>query len=50
MKLKPKYLLLGLLFGIVTAASVMYAIWQYNLCYPEVSSSTWYCIQHAFGG
>ena len=50
MKTKLKYLLLSVLFVAFMALSVMYAIFQYNLCYPEVSNSTWYCIQHAFGG
>lgn len=32
------------------ACALAWGIWQYNLCYPEVSDSIWYCIQHAFGG
>jgi hypothetical protein len=36
-----------LIIFIMAALGIWYAVWQYNLCYPEVSSSVWYCLQHA---
>lgn len=39
-----------ILFVIVLLiGSVIYAHWQFQLCYPEVSDSWWYCFQHAVG-
>lgn len=39
-----------IIFFVALGLSIWYAIFQYNLCYPEVSDSFWYCFQHAFGG
>ena len=35
---------------ILFALGILYQVYQFNLCYPEVSDSWWYCFQHAFGG
>ncbi|KKM67015.1 hypothetical protein LCGC14_1475310 [marine sediment metagenome] len=24
-----------------------FAVWQFGLCYPTISSSWWYCLKHA---
>lgn len=34
-------------FSILIGLGIAYTIWQYCLCYPEVSKSVWYCLQHA---
>lgn len=34
---------------IIIVLSIWYSVWQFQLCYPEVSTSFWYCFQHAFG-
>ena len=40
-----------LFYLIVVAFSVVWVLawawWQFSLCYPSVSDSVWYCIQHA---
>lgn len=35
---------------IILVLSFWYSWYQYQLCYPEVSDSFWYCFQHAAGG
>ena len=42
-----KYVFIILFVVLVMALGIRYAIWQFNLCYPEVSNSIWYCLQHA---
>jgi hypothetical protein len=32
---------------LIAGLFIGYSIWQYNLCYPEVSDSVWYCLRHA---
>jgi hypothetical protein len=38
-----------LLFIVVICLSIWYRVYQYNICYPNVSNNVFYCIQHAFG-
>ena len=45
-----KFVLAVLFVVFVIALGVVYYIWQFNLCYPEVSDSIWYCLQHASSG
>jgi len=54
MYIKPKrsivsFIVAIVLFVVILIAGIWYQVWQYQLCYPEVSTSFWYCWQHAFG-
>jgi len=42
-------ILIILVLAILMGLGIWYAVFQFNLCYPEVSDSWWYCFQHAFG-
>lgn len=41
-KLLVTILIIGLVLG-----TLWYVIYQYQLCYPEVSKSALYCLRHA---
>lgn len=42
--------LIAIVFTVVLVIlSAWYSYYQYQLCYPEVSNSFWYCFQHAVG-
>jgi hypothetical protein len=43
-------LIVAIVFIAIMACSFSYSYWQFDLCYPEVSDSVWYCLQHAWGG
>lgn len=40
-------ILLILLAILAIIGGIWYAQFQFDLCYPEVSDSWWYCLQHA---
>lgn len=46
------FLLIGfLIFTIVVCAwNIYYVVWQFQLCYPEVSESWWFCYHIATRG
>ena len=43
---KPSAIMLTVVIVLVVLG-LWYAKFQFDLCYPEVSNSIWYCIQHA---
>jgi len=44
----PPELLLAIIFAIIMIGlGIWYTVWQFNLCYPEISDNFWYCLQHA---
>lgn len=48
---RPKVWLIAvgvLLVVVLLVGQIVYSLWQFGLCYPEVSSSWWYCFQHAW--
>ena len=46
---KFQKLIIVLVIVVLATCSISYSYWQFDLCYPEVSDSVWYCVQHAFG-
>jgi len=38
----------ALVLAALVVGSIAFSIWQFELCYPEVSDNIWYCIQHAY--
>jgi len=44
-KITEPLLILALIMIVI--GSMAWYVWQYNLCYPEVSLNIWYCLQHA---
>jgi len=48
---ETKYnLIIAVVVLLFLAAGIAYGVWQFKLCYGNVSDSWWYCFQHAFGG
>ena len=47
MKVKKSNLVIVLVSVVLFALWVWYAKFQFDLCFPEVSTSIWYCLQHA---
>ena len=37
------------IFVLAIIVGFWYAKFQFDLCYPKVSSDFWYCLQHAAG-
>ena len=44
------HLILTTVALVFLAVSIIWGIYQFRLCYGNVSDSWWYCFQHAFGG
>lgn len=47
-KEKTTIVLYAVFIFLLIGATIIYVRWQFNLCYPDVSDSVWYCLQHAF--
>jgi hypothetical protein len=41
-----KLLITIIMWLVYSLAAALYIRWQFNLCYPEVSESFWFCLQH----
>ena len=40
--------LLVLVLFLIPILAILWGIYQFNLCYPEISDSVLYCLQHSF--
>lgn len=41
-------IIMVLLLLLLVILSISWGVYQFNLCYPEVSDSVLYCLQHSF--
>jgi hypothetical protein len=41
-------LIMVLLLALFVILGIWWGVYQFNLCYPEISDSVLYCLQHAF--
>ena len=47
---KRQIIIYAIFIILLLVCAYFYIRWQFNLCYPDVSDSIWYCLQHALFG